>query len=406
MRSLIVVCLSVWGAAVTAKPAFFLPDRISAAVGTECNVYFNPIFDSVRPEQYVFDVLCPVGTHMESGWHWTPKPEDMGKSHALVIQAWTDDGLVAAVTTRVHVADLPTDEMKKRKLTLSLLADSGSNCRYQDRLLTNMRKAGFSNYTPIGLRPFDYENDRGENTARHDGYGGYQFGTFLTQYALTVDEIDNLQSEAEREQLEKLAVNLADSPNWRRPLLKSPLVRIVKGEKRVDARYWLDRINGGCPPDVIVIQLGVNGPVLHHGDELRKNIEEVQIPNARRLVAVLREVAPNAIIGLCLNTVGCGQDGYGKNYGTLISQFRCRRAIFAINRAIAEFVRRTNDPKMFVVPLAQAVDPVYAYIREGVKVSAVSEEEEVRFANALHLTREGGCQMGDALYAWLLGAIR
>jgi len=406
MKSRLFVGLCLVGSVALARPSFFLPERIYAVVGTECNIYFNPILDSVRPEQYVFDVFCPVGTTQEAGWHWTPKPADAGASHEWIVQAWDDTGLVAAATTTVQVAKLPTDGQKARRLTLSLLADSGVNCRYQDRVLADMRRDGYSGYTPIGLRPFDYENDVGPHVARHDGYGGYKFGTFLTQYAMSVDEIDNLQSEAEKEQLEKFAVNLAGSPAWRRPLLKSPLVRIVNGEKKLDVRHWLDQVNGGKAPDVIVIELGCNGTTLYHGEALRREIEERQVPEAKELIRVLREVAPDALIGLCLNTVGCGQDGYGKNYGTQISQLRCRRAIFAINRAIVDIVRTSNDPKMSVVPLTQAVDPVYGYIREAVKVNGVSDEKEVRFRNALHLCREGGWQMGDALYAWLANAIR
>ena len=384
-----------------AKPSFFLPERIYAAPGIECNVYFSNIFESFTPARYAYEALSKKGKAQVERWTWTPSEEDAGLSVQLIINAWSDDAPVASVTTPVQVARAPAPGSDTRKITFSLLAASLTNSRYQDRIMKDMRENGYPLFTPVGSRPSMEDRAKDPTRAAHDGYGGFSFDSFLTRYAMTPDEIDNLQSEAEKEQLRKFGVKIGPGQSWRKSLLKSPLVRIKDGEKVVDVQAWLDKVNDGNPPDIFVIELGVNGTFGRREPELDEYIRTEQISKAKELVARLRAVAPNAIIGICTEPIGCGQDGYGQNYAASISLIQGRRNIFRISRALKAWVEEENDPKLVLVPLAQSIDPVYGFIRTSAPANACTTEKKVRDHNALHPAIAGGYQLGDAIYAWL-----
>ncbi len=387
--------------AAHAKPSFFLPERIYAAPGIECNVYFSNIFESFTPDRYAYEALSKKGKSQVERWTWTPTEADAGLSVQLVINAWSDEAPVATVTTTVQVARAPAPGSDTRKITFSLLAASLTNSRYQDRIMKDMRENGYPLFTPVGMRPSLEEREKDPTRAAHDGYGGFSFDSFLTRFAMTVDEIDNLQSEAEKEQLRKFGVKIDGGQKWRKSLLRSPLVRIKDGEKVVDVQAWLDKINDGKAPDIFVIELGVNGTFGRREHELDEYIRTEQIAKAKVLVAHLRAAAPDAIIGICTEPIGCGQDGYGQNYAAAISLIQGRRNIFRISRALKAWVESENDPKLVLVPLAQSIDPVYGFIRTSAPANACTTEKKVRDHNALHPAAAGGCQLGDAIYAWL-----
>ena len=209
----------------------------------------------------------------------------------------------------------------------------------------------------------------------------------------------NIQKESEREQLKAFGVKLAES--WRRGLLKSPLVRIKDGKKVVDVQAWLDRVNGGMPPDVLVVELGINGTFGCTAETLEEHVRDSQIGAAAKLVAHLRACMPNAIIGLCTEPISCGQDGFAENYGCKQSEMQYRKNMFHFNRELAKWVSVQDDAKLVLVPFGHAIDPVFGYIREPTRANAACDETVVRFKNALHPSLAGGRQLGDALAAWL-----
>ena len=390
---------------VSAKPTFFLPEHLYAAPGVECNVYFSNIFESFTPGRYAYEALAKQGKSQVERWTWTPTEADAGTEVKLVINAWSDDAPVASVTTTVHVARAPQPGADQRKITFALLAASLTNSRYQDRIMKDMRENGYPLFTPVGSRPSAEDRAKDPARAAHDGYGGFSFDSFLTRFAMTVDEIDNLQSEAEKEQLRKFGVKLDGGQKWRKSLLRSPLVAIRNGEKVLDVQGWLDRVNGGAAPNFIVIELGVNGTFGQREATLDDYIRDEQIAKAKQLVAALRTVAPEAIIGICTEPVGCGQDGYGQNYAASISLIQGRRNIFRISRALKTWVESAGDPKLVLVPLAQSIDPVYGFIRTSAPANACTTEKKVRDHNALHPALAGGYQLGDAIYAWLANTL-
>ena len=395
-KTLLLAAAAVAACHLEAKPSFFLPETIYAAPGVECNVYFTDIFDSFTPNRYVFEALSEKGATQVERWFWTPAPEDAGKCVPLVIKAWSDDAAVATVTTRVQVARAPAPDAASRKVTFALLAASLTNSRYQDQIKKDMLDHGYPLFTPVGSnKPKDPLG------AAHDGYGGFTFESFLTRYALSTDEIDNLQSEAERDQLRRFGEKIPAGQEWRRGLLKSPLVKLVNGEKVVDAHRWLAKVNEGKAPDIIAIELGVNGTFAQTESRLDAHIRDSQIVSAKKLVATLRSVAPDALIGICTEPLGCGQDGYGQNYGAKISIVQGRRNIFRLNRALKEWVESAGDPRMVLVPFSQAIDPVHGFIRVAVPAHARTATKITRDHNALHPSADGGKQLGDALYAWI-----
>ena len=381
-----------YASCAAAGARFFMPETLYAAPGVECRVFFSRIFESVKPSNYAFEAMSEKGIFWEDRWCWTPTAEDAKKRVEVVFRALTDEGLVACATTTVVVAKSPTQEQKSRKITLALFSASCTNCRYQDRLRERMREAGFAGYTPVGSHTGTSASMvcDPEKGAPHDGYGGFAWGDFTTRWTMSVDEIDNLQAEAECEQLRKFGYKIPEGQEWRRGLLKSPLVKIENGEKVVDVQRWLDKVNGGEPPTYILIILGGNGIATMLDVEIEAAVER-QLSNARRLVDHLRAACPKSRIAIGQAFGGSiEQAGWGKNYGARISAFQGNINRIKYDRAMKRFVETSGDGNMVFVPFSHAIDPVRAYPR--------TEED----ANALHGTELSGRQAADALFAWLL----
>jgi len=243
-----------------------------------------------------------------------------------------------------------------------------------------------------------------EGEAAHDGYGGYTPWAFLVQYALTVDEIDNLQSEQEREQLQRFGAKLDKGNEWRRGLLKSPLVQIRDGKKVVDPQPWLDRVNGGEPPDVILIMLGGNGGCIQRDETIEKHVAgEKKV--FRQLIGELRKVAPKAVVGIATVSPGMSEQDSFSAYGNSVSAVQCHKNMHAINQGYMKLVAEMNaegDGRIRLVPVGHAIDPYYGYPRDQRTPFAHSKEKRERGVNALHPTLEGGKQLGDAFAAWML----
>ena len=386
---------AVCAAGARAKARWFMPETLYAAPGVECQVFFARMFESVKPSNYAFEALSEKGNFWEDRWSWTPGAADAGSRVRVVFRALTDDGLVDCATTTVVVAKAPTAAEKSRRTTLALFSASSTNCRYQDRLRARMREAGFAGYTPVGSHTgtsSSMECDP-EKGAPHDGYGGFAWGDFTTRWTMSVDEIDNLQAEAEREQLRKFGYKIPEGQEWRRGLLKSPLVKVENGEKVVDVQRWLDKVNGGEPPDYILIVLGGNGVSTIPADRIETAVAR-QLVSAERLLGHLRKACPKTRIAIAQAFGGSiEQAGWGKNYGATISAFQGNINRIKYDRAIKRFVETRGDDNIVFVPFSHGVDPVRAYPR--------TEED----GNALHGTRLSGYQAGDALFAWLLNDI-
>ena len=389
--SVLVAAIAALSLSAAVRPTIFLAERMYAAPGVECNVYFKNVTDAIVPDRYAWNVKCGYGKHENFRWTFVARDEDAGKEFPLVLEMWNDElGLVTAATTTVKVAKMPADRM--RPLTIALLGDSLTGCRFQDQTAARLKESGLAGVKSVGSKAGGFN---------HDGYGGYSWKSFLTRYALAVDEIDNLQSEAEKEQLRKFGVKIPEGQGWRRGLLKSPLVRIVAGQKVVDVQRWLDKINGGKAPDVIVIELGTND-VFGEGEGDREAKRAEVLASAKELLAVLRKAAPESVLAIMTIPPGADSDSFGANYGCQQSDFIFRRNIVAYNRALEDLVRTSGDPKLALVPAHAAVDTVYGSIVRTEKANAHSDRQVTRCANAVHFDRTGANQFGDALYAWLV----
>ena len=383
----VIVALSLSAAA---RPAIFLAERMYAAPGVECNVYFKNVTDAIVPDRYAWNVKCKYGKHENFRWTFVAKDADAGTEFPLVLEMWNDElGLVTAATTTVKVAKLPDD--RTRSLTIALLGDSLTGCRFQDQTAARLKESGLVGVKSVGSNAGAFN---------HDGYGGFSWDSFLTRYVIAVDEIDNLQREAEKEQLRKFGVKIPEGQEWRKRLLKSPLVKIADGKKLVDVQRWFDKVNGGKAPDVIVVELGTND-VFDEGEYDRDAKRDGVLAAAKRLLKALRDAAPASVIAIMTIPPGADSDSFGANYGCLQSDFIFRRNIVAYNRALEELVKSSGDQKIVLVPSHAAVDTVYGSIVREEKANAHSDRKVTRCANAVHFDRTGAKQFGDALYAWL-----
>lgn len=270
-----------------------------------------------------------------------------------------------------------------------------------------VRQAGLTQYSPVGMRSGVSCTPWGvfrKDEAAHDGYGGFTARSFLSQYALSTEEVDSIQEGPEKDQLRRFGVKISEKEKWRASLLKSPLLRLENNQTVVDLPQWFSRINNGVAPGLILIQLGVNDVCVVGADKAAARIEQ-SVAGMKTLVSCLRTGAPESDIAILTCILGADQDAYGQSYGTTISAMQSHRNLIRLNRRYEQLVselRCSGDRRVFVLPIAQALDPRYGYltVREPPFVHAPGRV--VKLNNGLHPSLEGGRQIGDAVAAWVL----
>ena len=297
--------------------------------------------------------------------------------------------IVFAAAFALMGVDAVCEQARTRKITLAILGDSLTNCRYQDRLMRRMREAGYTGYTPVGTHTgFSASDEKRADEAAHDGFGGFTYGDFIRRFQFAEDELMNVQKEAEYEQMKRLGVAKVEKKDWRRVLLKSPLVRFSNGKKTVDVQAWLDNINGGKAPDFILIQLGNNGICSMTGD-IDGRVRGGQLKDAAELLARLREKCPDAVYGFVSPFPGSDkEEDFARNYKGTITRDGARKSLSRFRELLRMWVESKNDPKVRFIDLWDKVDPARDY------------------ENALHFNSRGAEHVGDALFDWLSAAVK
>ena len=297
--------------------------------------------------------------------------------------------IVFAAAFALMGVDAVCEQARTRKITLAILGDSLTNCRYQDRLMRRMREAGYTGYTPVGTHTgFSASDEKRADEAAHDGFGGFTYGDFIRRFQFAEDELMNVQKEAEYEQMKRLGVAKVEKKDWRRVLLKSPLVRFGNGKKTVDVQAWLDNINGGKAPDFILIQLGNNGICSMTGD-IDGRVRGGQLKDAAELLARLREKCPDAVYGFVSPFPGSDkEEDFARNYKGTITRDGARKSLSRFRELLRMWVESKNDPKVRFIDLWDKVDPARDY------------------ENALHFNSRGAEHVGDALFDWLSAAVK
>ena len=167
-------------AALPMQKQFFLPEKLYAVPGIECNIYFRNIFLAVNPANFVFDVTCKVGRNDLKRWRFTPAAADAGKTYPLSIQVYDKNGLAAEGQTTIHVA--PADAGKGKAVSILIVGDSLTNATvYPTRLHTLCKQDGNPKLTMIGSHRGGGRPPVPGGVA-HEGYGGWTWTAFMNRY--------------------------------------------------------------------------------------------------------------------------------------------------------------------------------------------------------------------------------
>ena len=240
----------------------FLPEKIYAVPGVECNIYFKNIFLTINHDNYVFDVDCEAGRNDLKRWRYVPTEKDGGKKIPLTLKVYDEDGLVAERSTMVCVA--PADAGKDRKINILQIGDSLTNYTIHSAQLYKYCQApGNPKLTMVGTRYFNPRGEKLPTEVKHEGYAGWTWNRFITLFG------EKKSSKFLFKKDGKIVISPAD---------------------------YLKKYNLPTP-DVITFQLGVNdisNIVVENREEKVRKI----LADADTFITAFKKDIPNAIIGV------------------------------------------------------------------------------------------------------------
>ena len=346
-----------------------LPAKIYAVPGVESNIYFSNIITVINPANYVFDVTCSKGRNDQKRWRFTPKQSDTGK-YKWSVKVIGSQGIVAEAEAELIV--LPFDAGAKRQITMLMVGASQTGSgRYADRVAELMTRPGNPRFKTIGSKG---------RIARHEGYGGWRWESFLTRWGYTNSKkMDGMHPD--------------------RPVgFNSPFLFPDKNGKGVfDLQKYLDIHNNGKAPDVVSFQLGLND---FFGAQ-DKNIAAVtakSIANMEKLIAEFRKLKPAPEIMIFQHIPGANQDAFGQNYSSNQTSWQYRKNLDYYNRAL---LKKGEELKLHVIPVYMNIDTENNFPRKLQYVNEGNPEKISRASNGVHPAPAGYCQMGDTLYCYL-----
>ena len=376
---LIALALLTGDPAPRKKIPLFLTDRIYAAPGLECSLYFDNVVTAVNSRNYAFEVLCDLGRTDETRWRAVPEKKDIG-DHKLVLRVWDENGLAAEGVTTVTVAGPVTEE---RELSLLLVGDSQTAAvGYPERVLELMKEEKNIKFSMVGTNSGGYADPVPGGVA-HEGYGGWGWNTFFTNWGID-ESRDN------------------DGLDPRRPWIRNSrfLFPDGKGGFRFDFAQYCRKYDQGKYPDAVVIMLGINNVFGARSDrEVDAAWRRDVYPYMKRMVSEFRKCRPDIHIAFATLTPGAAsQDAFGSNYNCSHTRRRWRLNLARFHEKLLKAVKKF---RVGLIPVHAVVDPFNGYPEKTENANSRCEKKLARQTNAVHPNGSGYAQIGDCVFAYL-----
>ena len=354
---------------MAADVKLLVPEKIYAVPGVETNLYFNNIVTVINPANYVFEVKCDKGRNDLKRWRFTPDVKDVG-SYPWSIKVIDQNGTVAEAKSELIV--LPPDAGAGKKFSMLFVGASQTNAgHYPNRMVELMSRPGNPEFSTVGTKG---------KPARHEGYGGWRWGFFLTRWGYSGSrQMDGMH------------------PN--RPVgFNSPFIYADKdGNGKFDLVKYFAINNNGQVPDAVSFQLGLNDFFLCTDENIAEVTAE-SIKNMEKLINEFRKLKPAPAIFIFQHIPGSNQDGFGKSYGCLQSSWQYRKNLDYYNRAL---LKKGKEMNIYVVPVYMNIATENNYPTLVQPVNKDNPKHITRQDNGVHPAKAGYYQMGDTLYCWV-----
>lgn len=350
-------------AAAEAPLHLTLPPAVYAVPGVPMSIYFDNIVLTEHPENLRFEVRCDAGKVEAARWTITPGDADTG-DHAMEITVHDAQGRAlehAKTTLRV----VPSAAGKDRALRLLIVGDSlTAATAYPNEIARLLSGPANPKWTMLGTAPAR----GGKPGVAHEGYGGWRWQTFLSEWATT-------------------PAGTAAGPLARRTT--SPfLFADANGKGALDIPRYFKEHCDNQPPDVVTFLLGINDCFGANPDDpaaMDRHIDGV-LDNAHKLIAAFRKAAPDAALAVGLTTPpNSREEGFEANYHGKYHRWGWKRIQHRlVQRMLERFGKRPAD-RLFLVPTELNLDPIAGYPNN----------------NGVHPNATGYAQIGASFYAWI-----
>jgi len=346
-----------------------LPLQCFAVVGQQFRIDFGNLLPANAPHDLRFSVdLAGAAGDIEKQENveptspkrlsLTPRSTSVGRYRLKVSARSADGKLFDEATTELCIA--PADAGAGRGLTLLIVGDSLTHATlYPNEWARLLSLPGNPKWTMLGT----HRPPSAAAGVAHEGYGGWQWRTFVSHYAPKPDPAKRIRS--------------------------SPFVFVgPDGKPGLDVPRYFNDSCGGRRPDVVTFLLGINDCFAAPADDapaLDRHIEEV-FAQADRLLAAFHAAAPEAKLAVCLTPPPNARDeAFKANYkdkyprsGWLRIQTRL------VERQLKHFGGREAE-RIFVVPTELDLDVVNGYPEN----------------NGVHPNVAGYARLASTLHAWL-----
>jgi len=345
-----------------------LPPAVYAVAGQEINIYFDNIVLSPNYNNYAFDVDCAKGRQDRARWRFTAKPEDTG-SYPWKIKIYNDaNALVAEGQTEIIVS--PADAGSAKAVSLLLIGDSLTDASVYPRELYNLclkygpKLTFIGSHSGHGKEPGDFA---------HEGYAGWSWNTFLTQYNPTQNDYRG----------------------------KSKFLTDKDGTPELDFKTYCNQYAAGKAPDFITVMLGTNDVFSLKEDNLDSAIYRI-LKNADKLIAEFQKVGPGTQIGLALTVPPAAtQDAFGSNYQCGQTRWQYRRNQHRLVELMIERYGSGKYRNVSLIPVYVNLDCENNFPTVSEPLNSMNSAKTVRQSNGVHPAQEGYLQIADSFYAWL-----
>ena len=356
------------GAASNSQLRLVLPPAVYAVPGQEINIYFDNIILSTNYNNYAFDVDCAKGRQDKSRWRYTPRAEETGR-YPWKIKIYNGaNELIAEGHTELIVSSLDAGSVKA--VSLLIVGDSLTDASIYPRELYNLcrqngPKVTFNgSHSGAGKEPGNFA---------HEGYGGWSWNTFLTQYNPTQNDYRG----------------------------KSKFLTDKDGTPELDFKAYCNQYACGKAPDFITVMLGTNDVFSLKEDNLDSAIDQI-LKNADKLIAEFQKVGPDTQIGLALTVPPAAtQDAFGSNYQCGQTRWQYRRNQHRLVELMIERYGSGKYRNVSLIPVYVNLDCENNFPTVSEPLNSRNSAKTVRQSNGVHPAQEGYLQIADSFYAWL-----